>query len=300
MEVGLRKKRAAGISVLSNVSLVFLKLVVGIMSGSMSIISEAVHSASDLLASFLALFSVSRSSMPADKEHPFGHGKYEDFSGLLEGGLIIAASIYILIEAGKKLILYPDIKNIDVNIGIAVMALSVIVNIFVSRYLYKVARETDSIAIYADAEHLRTDVYSSLAVFGGLVIIKFTSFAFLDPIFAIFVALIIMHAGYKVCKTSLNNLLDGTLPDEDLVKVSEILKKHLYSDILSCSSIQTRKSGSFRTINLVLSVRENMTIKEGHEICDRIESEINAVLLNAEVVIHLEPCACGCENSLNC
>ena len=251
-------KKAASLSVISNTLLVVLKLFAGTVSGSISIISEAIHSASDLLASFLALFSVSRSSQPADSDHPFGHGKYEDFSGLIEGGLIIFAAVYIIGEAVEKLMHYNSVKPIDTAIGITVMFVAVICNSFLSFYLSKVAQKTDSMALYADAEHIKTDVWSSLAVLGGLIAIKITSLNFIDSVMAFIVAVIIAHAGMVVCKKSLNNLLDGSLPKEDLELINKVLSLHSGNDIVRCISLQTRKSGPLRTINLKLSVNESI------------------------------------------
>lgn len=283
------KKRAARISVVSNTVLVFFKLFIGFISGSVSIISEAIHSLGDLFASFLALFSVSRSCKPADKEHPFGHGKYEDFSGLVEGGLIILAAVFICFEAAKRLVHFPQTPYINLSLAISVMGAAVIVNIVISMYLFKIAKVTDSIALHADAEHLRTDVLSSFVVLAGLLIIKYTSFQFLDAILAMVVALIIMHSGYLICKKTLNNLLDGSLPEEEIKIINQILINHTGTDILDCSSVQTRKSGPTRTIILKLAVCQSMTIKEGHDICDKIENEIKSKLNNAEITIHLEP-----------
>lgn len=190
------KTLAAKVSVFSNSSLIILKFAVGIISGSISIISEAIHSCSDLLASVIALFSVNKSEQPADSDHQFGHGKYEDFSGLIEGSLIILAALYIIYEVIQKLLCHSNTIS-NTNLAIAVMFASVLLNIIVSSYIFVVAKNTDSIALFADAEHLRTDIYSSLAVFLGLVCIKFTGLHVLDPVIAIIVAVIIIHAGWN-------------------------------------------------------------------------------------------------------
>ena len=160
-------KFAASLSVLSNLLLIALKLIAGFVSGSISIISEAVHSGSDFLASVIAFYAVHKSDQPADKGHQFGHGKYEDVAGFVEGCLIILASLYIVYEAAKKLAGFSS--PIDNSLlAVTVMFVSVCANFLVSSYLFKVAKITDSIAIYSDAQHLRTDIYSSLAVFIGL------------------------------------------------------------------------------------------------------------------------------------
>ena len=189
-----QKKFAAGLSICSNAVIILLKLIAGILSGSISIISEAVHSLSDFLASVLTFFAVMKSSEPADSKHPFGHGRYEDMSGFIEGGLIIFAALYIFYEAGKKLIFGYTMEN-ESFLGIAVMGFAVLANFFVSSYLFYVAKKTNSISLYADAEHLRTDIWSSLGVLIGLILIKITGIIILDPIIAMIVALFILKTG---------------------------------------------------------------------------------------------------------
>ena len=172
MRIDTEKKLAAGLSITSNAVIIILKLIAGAISGSISIISEAVHSLSDFLASVLTFFAVMRSSEPADKTHPFGHGRYEDMSGFIEGGLIVFAACYIIYEAAKKLIFGYTMET-ESFLGIAVMAFAVAANFIVSSYLFFVAKKTGSVSLYADGEHLRTDIWSSLGVLSGLVLIDF-------------------------------------------------------------------------------------------------------------------------------
>src|SRR5574344_863933 len=210
MQAEREKKIAAGLSITSNAFIILFKLIAGIISGSISIISEAIHSMSDFLASVLTFFAVSRSAEPADKDHPFGHGKYEDMSGFIEGGLIIFAAFYIIYEAGKKLFFGYEME-LDSTLGIWVMAFAVFANIIVSSYLFHVAKKTESVSLHADGEHLMTDVISALGVLIGLILIKITGYVILDPIIAILVALIILNAGFSISTNTLNNLLDGSL-----------------------------------------------------------------------------------------
>ena len=230
------KKLAASLSVTSNTALIIFKLIAGFICGSISIISEAIHSCSDLLAAIITFFSVSKSEQPADKEHQFGHGKYEDLSGLIEGCLIVLAALYIIYESFKKLIFGAE-TLVQEHVAIAVMLFSVIINILVSTYLFMVAKKTDSIALYADAEHLRTDIYSSLAVFLGLLVIKFSGLYILDPIIALFVATIIIRSGVKICKRSSDNLLDASLPDYDIEQIKNVIAQ--YKDIVDIKEIKT-------------------------------------------------------------
>ncbi len=286
MELNTQKKFAAGLSITSNAIIILLKIVAGILSGSISIISEAIHSFSDFLASVLTFFAVSRSSEPADKEHPFGHGKYEDMSGFIEGGLIILAGLYIIYESVKKLILG---YNIEFNsmLGIYVMAFAVVANFMVSSYLFYVAKKADSVSLYADAEHLRTDIFSSLGVLIGLILIKITDIVILDPIIAIIVAIIIIKAGYSISKETLNNLLDGSLPEEDMKKIESILENNI--SIKGYKDLKTRKVGQCKDIEITIFFEPNLTIAQCHKICDEIEEEIAKSFTNITIIIHPEP-----------
>lgn len=282
------KKYTAGLSVISNTVLIVLKLAAGIISGSMSIISEAIHSISDLLASLLTLFSVSKSCQPADKQHPFGHGKYEDMSGFIEGGLIIFASFFIVYEAAKKIFFEPQ-TSIDTHLGLYVMGTTVVVNILVSTVLLNVSKSSDSISLYADGQHLRTDVWSSLGVFAGMLAINYTGLYILDPIIAIFVAIIIFRTGLAISKRTMNNLLDCSLPDEDLEVISKILDKFKENEISDYKDLKARRLGSQKKIEVTLTFSPDMTINQCHQICDRVEHEFSKHFPNVKSSIHLEP-----------
>ena len=286
MDINTEKKFAAGLSITSNALVIATKIIAGMVSGSISIISEAIHSLSDFLASVLTFFAVTRSAEPADKSHPFGHGKYEDMSGFIEGGLIIFAGFFIIYEALSKLIKGYTLES-DSMLGIYVMAFAVIANFLVSRYLFYVAKKSDSVSLLADAEHLSTDIFSSLGVFIGLVLIKITGIVALDPIIALIVALIILKTGFSISKETLNNLLDGSLPSEDIAKIEEILKKN--SVIKGYKNIKGRKSGQYKDIELTLLFNPDMKISCAHNVCDQIENEIKSELGLVNTTIHAEP-----------
>ncbi|HZY25331.1 MAG TPA: cation diffusion facilitator family transporter, partial [Bacteroidales bacterium] len=191
------KASIARLSILSNSLLIVMKLAVGLISGSVSILSEAIHSSMDLIAAVIAFFSVKVSDNPPDSRHPYGHGKIENISGVIESLLIFSAAILIIIEAVKKL-LGERIELESISLGSLVMLISAVVNIFVSRRLYKVARETKSVAIEADALHLKTDVFTSLGVAIGLGLIILTGINWFDPVIAILVALFIIKEAYQL------------------------------------------------------------------------------------------------------
>lgn len=283
---GNRKVRVAALSIASNTTLIILKIIAGVLSGSISIISEAIHSSMDLIAAVIAFLSVRMSSKPADEKHPYGHGKIENVSGVIEGLLIFAAAFLIVSEAIKKIMNPAEIS--EAYIAVAVMLFSGAANTFVSRKLYKVAKEEDSIALEADALHLKTDVYTSLGVGVGLLLIKITNITILDPIVAILVALLIIKEAWVLCKSAFGPLLDTKLSDEDEGRIRETMEK--YSDkILDYHQLRTRKSGNIKYIDFHITVSEELTVKESHALSDEIERELEAALKNTSISIHFEP-----------
>ncbi len=288
------KKTSAAISIFSNLTLILIKITAGVLSGSISVLSEALHSLADLSASCLAYFSVSKSSKPADEDHPFGHGKYEDLAGFIEAILIILTALYILFVACEKIIVKGGDYEIQTTIGISIMFLSVIVNWVASSYLNKVAIKTDSIALKTDAEHLRADIYSSLGIIAGLFAVRITGLSILDPIIAIFVATIIFRTGIKLTKQSSNNLLDGSLPKEDKNVIDDAIKSFEAHGVIGTKQIRTSKSGSKRLIQMTILLPSGMTLIEAHNICDKIETKIREKLKNCDIIIHAEPfCICA-------
>lgn len=286
MNIESKKKFASSLSIISNGLIIVLKLIAGIVSGSISIISEAVHSMSDFLASVLTYFAVLRSSQPADKDHPFGHGGYEDVAEFLEGLLIVVASFYIVYEAFRK-IMFGGHSEFDSTLGIIVMGVAILANIIVSRYLSNVAKKTDSVALKADSKHLGTDVYSSLGVLLGLILIKITGIVLLDSVIALLVAIIILKTGVKITRESLNNLVDGTLPEVDVKKIKQIIES--CEKIYGYKNLKSRKSGPNRDIDITILCDGNMPLKSCHEICDELEFKVKNVLPNTLITIHCEP-----------
>lgn len=289
-----RKQKAAKLSVISNVALTAMKLVTGLLSGSIGILSEAIHSAIDLAASLVAYFSIKAAAVPADDDHPYGHGKYEDLSGLAEALLIFVAVVLIINEAVSKM---RDLSDFHIETGwpIVVMIIAVITNIIVSHYLFKVAKETDSLALLADAEHLRTDVYTSAGVLISLIVIHFTGYTIIDPITALIVAIFISFIAFKITRLSIDKLVDISLPKEEEEKIKEILS--CYSEeVISVHKFRTRKSGSNRFIDFHLTVDSELTIKQGHILCDYIEADIKKAMPKTYISIHLEPCTDNCDD----
>ncbi len=295
------KVKNARLSIISNTLLIAMKVAVGISMQSVSVLSEAVHSGIDLIAAIIAYFSVREAGKPADEQHHFGHGKIENVSGTIEAILIFGAGIYIIIEALQKL-RSGHVEIESLGLGAAVMAVSAIVNLFVSNRLLRIARETDSIALEADALHLRTDVYTSAGVFGGLIAIHFTGYTILDPIIAIAVALLILKAAYDLTKSAFEHILDVKLPDHEENAIQGILQQHS-NEYVEYHKIRTRKAGAERHIDMHLVVPKGMPVEPAHALADKVVSEIKSKLSFSHVLVHIEPCTGGCDacrKPLNC
>lgn len=299
-----RKVSVALLSVASNSILVLLKLIVGILIGSVSVISEAIHSSVDLLAALIAMLAVKISGKPADEDHPFGHGKFENISGTVEALLIFIAAAWIIYEAIKKLQNPAPLG--EAGWGAAVMLISVVANLLVSRRLFLVGKETDSVALQADAWHLRTDIYTSVGVMCGLGIIWIGGIIapgidlwWIDPAIAIFVALLIIKAAYHLIIESARDLLDVSLPAVE----EETIRRHIKAfapTIRGVHRLRTRKSGPYRFVEFHVRVDANMSIDESHRIADMITCSIKQHYPGTTVTIHIEPCNCALANADSC
>jgi len=293
-----RKITAALLSVISNSALMIAKIVVGFLIGSVSIISEAIHSGIDLLAAVIALISVRTSSIPADEEHPFGHGKIENISGTVEALLIFVAAIWIMYEAARKLI-HPEPLE-AVGWGIIVMVASVVINLIVSENLFRVGRETDSVALQADAWHLRTDVYTSAGVLLSLAIIGVGRqhrpdlyLDWLDSVAALAVAAIILRAAYNLTVQSARDLMDVQLPREEAAWIRGLILEQR-PVIRGFHQMRTRKAGHFRFIEVHIQVDSKMFVDDAHRLTQKISGRIREKYPDTTVTIHVEPCRGDC------
>lgn len=285
-----RRSQYALLSVGSNTLLIIFKITAGVLSGSVSIISEAIHSLMDLIASTIAFLSVRSSGKPADREHPYGHGKIENISGIAEGVLIFVAAGMIIYEAVKKFSAPAEIDH--ATVAIAVMMVSALVNLFVSEKLYQVSQEEDSMALEADALHLKTDVYTSFGVGLGILLIKLTGLVILDSIVAILVALMIIKEAWELCKNAFEHLIDVRLTDEEEVEIDKIIAKVMTvydRQLIDYHKLKTRKSGDKKIIDFHITVDPNLTVRAAHEIVGCLKKEMNERFANTRVNVHLDP-----------
>ena len=279
------KSNAARLSVASNATLVALKLGVGLGIGSVAVLSEAVHSGVDLVAAFVALYAVRIADAPPDRDHPYGHGKVESISGTVEALLIFLAGLWIVFEAVRGL-LAPR-PSPAVGWGVAVMALSAGVNVFVSRHLFRVARAHDSVALEADAHHLTVDVWASLGVFAGLGLVALTGWHVLDPLVALAVGGLILYTAYGITRRAFAPLLDATLPDDEVAAVETALRTD--ARVRGYHHLRTRKAGSVRFVDFHLLLDDDLTLAASHRISHEVKDRILAALPGAVVEIHIEP-----------
>lgn len=279
------KVRAARLSVASNALIVLLKLVVGVWTGSVSILSEAVHSATDLVAASIAFFAVRASDAPPDPEHPYGHGKLESVSSAIEALLIFGAGVYIVIEASRALVGREPPR--DLGWGIAVMLVTAGMNALLTAHLFRVARKTDSIALKADAQHLRVDIWTSLGVVVGLAAVKLTGNALLDPLVALAVAAMVFRMAWRLTVEALHPLIDAMLPAAELQAVENVLNAE--KRVLSFHKLRTRKSGSQRHVDVHIQVDDDMSLRDAHQLTEELEDRLREALPNVEAMIHTEP-----------
>lgn len=278
------KKRVAGISVIAAFFLTGFKLVIGILTGSLGILSEALHSGLDLIAAVITYFSVRISDRPPDMNHQYGHGKIENFSALAETILLIITCAWIVYEAVNRLV--TGRTHIEVNIfSYIVVATSIVIDVSRSRALYKVAKKYNSQALEADALHFSTDIWSSAVVLLGLICSNF-GFYFADAVSALAVAMIVLGISYKLGRRAVNVLLDRT-PPELFEKVYEVLK--VTPGITNFHDVRVRTAGADTFVEVNIHVTPGITVEKGHAISHEVEQKVGEVIPRCSVHVHIEP-----------
>ncbi|MEJ7785656.1 MAG: cation diffusion facilitator family transporter [Solirubrobacteraceae bacterium] len=281
------RARPALLSIVSNTALILLKVVAGSITGSVAILTEAMHSAIDLVASLVAYVSIRKADVPADAEHPYGHEKMENLAAAIEGMLILVGSGVIVFEAVRRLINGGEVENL--GFGIAVIAVSMVVNLIVSSYLYRRARETDSPALEGDAAHLRTDAATSAAVVVGLILVQVTGEEWVDAVVALGVALVILITGLRIIARSGRVLVDEGLPAAELGVISETVRTFGPQGVAGFHKLRARRAGPRRHVDLHVQFRTGTTLEAAHRTAHALQEAIAGRVRNADVLIHLEP-----------
>lgn len=281
------KRRAALLSVGSNTLLILLKVVAGTVTGSVSILSEAMHSSVDLIASIIAFFSIRKADEPADEDHPWGHAKVENLAAAIEGMLILLGSAIIAFEAIRRLVIGSEVEHL--GFGMAVIGVSMVTNVVISHYLHRKARETESPALEADASHLRTDAFTSGGVFVGLALTEMTGATWIDPVVALLVATAILWTGVSIITRSGRMLVDEALPGAELDAIREEIFAFGTRDVRGFHKLRARRAGSRRYVDMHVQFAAGTTLEAAHDTAHALQDAIAERLPGTDVLIHLEP-----------
>ena len=283
---------AARLSVVVVVGLIILKVVVGVITGSLGVLAQAVDSFMDLFAVTVTFLALRIAARPADSEHPFGHGKAENIAAIIQAVLIFLAGGTIIYTAFRRAEVHAPLEM--TGAGIAVMAVSVIASILLSRYLRKVARREESLALAANADNIAADVYSAAAVLIGLIIVQVTGWDIVDDILGGLVGLFILKVGFDVLRGSFGGLVDVKLPEAEEEAIKAAITEHAGVEVVGFHKLRTRKAGSHRYIDVHLVMPRSVDLRTAHEMCDHLEKDIRERLVRTDVTIHVEPCDDNC------
>lgn len=281
------KSGAAALSIASNTLLIAIKLAAGVLTGSIAILTEAVHSLVDLVASIVAFASVRKAEEPADADHPYGHQKVESLAATIEGLLILVGAGIVIYEAIRRLAVGATVEL--VGVGIAVMAVSAASNFAVSAVLMRQARRHDSPALEGDAAHLRTDAMTSVGVLVGLGVVQVTGNSAYDSITALIVSGAIVSAGVRIVRRSSGVLVDEALPGEEMDRIEAAIAAARTGEVAGYHKLRARRAGSRRYVDLHVQYRAGTTLERAHDLAHTMRASIEAAIPNAEVLIHVEP-----------
>jgi cation diffusion facilitator family transporter len=283
------KSGAATLSIVSNSILIALKVAAGAVTGSIAVVTDALHSAIDLMASVIARVSVGKAELPADEEHPYGHEKVENLGALVEGMLILVGAGVIVFEATRRLVVGGEVEAL--GFGIAVVAFACVVNLGVSTFLYRRASVLGSPALEGDAAHLRTDAMTSFGILIGLALIEVTGVVALDSLAAIVVAVVIVVTGLRVLLRSGRVLVDEAPPPGELDRIEAAIaaQRARRPEIAGYHKLRARRAGARRHIDLHLQFRAGTSLEAAHSIAAAVRAAIEAEIPRSEALIHLEP-----------
>jgi len=284
------KERVSKVAIGTIGTLLAVKIVAAVVTGSIGLAADAVHSLIDLTGAVIGFFGVRIAGKPPDEKHRFGHGRAEDIAGASIATLIFTAAGVIAYEAILRLLTGATVQMIET--GIIATAIAIAINTSVARYVLTIAKTSDSMALEATGRDLMADVMSSVAVLVGLILVRTTNQALLDPIVALVVVVLIVRTAYGTMRKALNNLMDSALPEEEEKAIQRVLASR--EDVANYHALRTRKAGNQRYVQVHILVPKDKTVEEGHKIAEDTEDEIRALFQNAAVTIHVEPCTPDC------
>jgi len=276
----------AWLSIATAVVTIGLKSGAYLVTGSVGLLSDAAESLVNLVAAVVALIALTVAARPADDDHHFGHGKAEYFSAGTEGMLIFVAAAFILVSSIQRF-LHPVALE-SVGIGLAISTVASALNGAVGVYLIRTGRRHRSVTLTADGKHLLTDVWTSVGVIIGVLLVALTGWQRLDPVVAMLVAVNILWTGYRLVSQSVTSLLDAALPERDVARVTAALDR-LRTPEVEFAELRTRESGRQRFVTLTVRVPGSWTVDRGHQVADEVEAAIGAALPDTTVQTHLAP-----------
>ncbi|MGE4545769.1 MAG: cation diffusion facilitator family transporter [Pedobacter sp.] len=282
-----RKIRAARISMATATCLTLLKLVTGLMTGSMAVLSSAIDSLLDIVMSVANFLAIRQAEQPPDTKHPFGHGKFETIATIVQALAIGLSGGWVCYESVRRLLTGVTLGKLEG--GMAVLAFSALVSWKIGRFLVHTARETESTALKADSLHFSMDVYTNLALLAGLVAIRVFNLAWLDPALSIVVALYIFYQAFGLFRYGLRDILDERLPETIREEIATILEQHR-GKLLGYHRLRTRRAGSQKLIDFHLTLCKYLSVEEAHDIADHLETHMKEKIGRADITIHVEPC----------
>jgi len=282
----LSVSRYAWLSIAAAIVTIGLKTLAYLFTGSVGLLSDAIESLVNLTAAIFALYVIRVGERPPDDQHAYGHEKAEYFSSGAEGGMIIIAAISIIAVCLQRLFQPQAISRIDVGVVISILAS--LINLGVSRTILAAGKRHRSVALEADAQHLMTDVWTSGGVIAGIGLVAFTGWNILDPLLGLGVALHVAWMGVRLMQRSILGLMDTALPTEDIDKVQAVLSRNT-SDDIQYHALRTRQSGSRSFVSVHIQVPGNWSVQKGHDLAEKVESEIREALPLVTVFTHIEP-----------
>ena len=283
----MTRSRSAGVSIASNSLLIGLKLAAAAVTGSIAILSEALHSSIDLIASVIAFVAVRRADAPADEEHPYGHEKLESVAATIEGMLILVGAGVIVYESVRRLVHGAEVEALGV--GIAVIALSAVTNAGVAWFLRRQSRRLESPALAGDAAHLGTDALTSVGVLVGLVLVQITGAAAIDSVVAIGVAVVIVFAGVRIMRRSAGVLVDEAPPPDEMDRIEAAIARSRPEEMVGYHNLRARNAGRRRYIEMHVQFKSGTTLERAHSLAHALRDAIEAEIPSSEVLIHVEP-----------
>ncbi len=286
VEGAVRLTRFAWWSIAAAVLTIALKSGAYLITGSVGLLSDAAESGVNLVAAVVALTALRVAARPADDNHHFGHGKAEYFSAGVEGVMIFVAAALILLAAADRLMRPQELESL--GLGLVISTVASVINGVVGVMLLRAGRAHRSAALEADGKHLLTDVWTSVGVIVGVMLVVVTGWGRLDPIVAILVGLNILFTGYKLVSESVTSLLDAALPAEDLAAIESVLDRYRTADV-AFAGLRTRASGRNRFISLTVLVPGDWTVVRGHLLADEVERALAEALPECDAQTHIEP-----------